>query len=467
MFKRRELLKGATALGAAMLVTGCAPGKSILPFGPSSADINVEIPPQLSGRMLVNKARAYDVLAQEGVDGLIAVSDPNVYYLSNTVPVMTKMRREYTSFATFAANPDEPSFLVTSSAQSWDIANGEREVPDVMTYSGPANWQDYLDADAGRLTEEPESARRGYGVMKGATFTTREQAWVDAQADNLDNAAPTAVWALARALKESGLAKGRIAVDDMNVAAMLKDIGMSDIQFVPGTNIFKKIRMIKSDAELELIRVGAENNAQAALASINAIEEGMTFPEFERRFMTEAASRGNELVFVLAGVTLGLLPNGEVKRGEPILVDAVSRFHGYMGDFARTVVVGDPSPEIIKRAAANKIGRDVAFDMIREGVRYSEVVEATKAAMIKAGMPEYALIVSPHSVGLQHTDEPSRDGYPFGVKDDLVLTENMTITVDLPYIEVGWGAGHNEDLIRVTKTGFEPLNTIGDPLIVV
>jgi Xaa-Pro aminopeptidase len=43
----------------------------------------------------------------------------------------------------------------------------------------------------------------------------------------------------------------------------------------------------------------------------------------------------------------------------------------------------------------------------------------------------------------------------------------MVLTVDLPYIEVGWGAGHNEDLIRVTKTGFEPFNAISDPLEVV
>jgi Xaa-Pro aminopeptidase len=43
----------------------------------------------------------------------------------------------------------------------------------------------------------------------------------------------------------------------------------------------------------------------------------------------------------------------------------------------------------------------------------------------------------------------------------------MTITVDLPYIEAGWGAGHNEDLLLITETGFELLNTEEDPLVVV
>ena len=31
----------------------------------------------------------------------------------------------------------------------------------------------------------------------------------------------------------------------------------------------------------------------------------------------------------------------------------------------------------------------------------------------------------------------------------------MTITIDLPYIEVGFGAGHNEDLVLITQTGYE------------
>jgi Xaa-Pro aminopeptidase len=53
------------------------------------------------------------------------------------------------------------------------------------------------------------------------------------------------------------------------------------------------------------------------------------------------------------------------------------------------------------------------------------------------------------------------------VGDDLVLQENMTVTLDLPYVEVGEGAGHNEDLLRITKTGYEILNDPREPLIVV
>ena len=215
------------------------------------------------------------------------------------------------------------------------------------------------------------------------------------------------------------------------------------------------------------MRIGAQKNAAAALATIRSIEEGMLFEDIERRFMTEAAAHGNQIAFIIAGITLGLLPHGEIKRGQAILVDAVSHFRQYHGDFARTVVLGDPPKDVADRNRANQIGREAAFEMVKPGVKYSEIRAVGFDAMKKAGMPEEAIIVNPHSVGLQHTDQPYRDNLPYPVAPDIELAPGMTITIDLPYIEVGWGAGHNEDLILITEPGYEILNTEEEPLVVV
>ena len=83
-----------------------------------------------------------------------------------------------------------------------------------------------------------------------------------------------------------------------------------------------------------------------------------------------------------------------------------------------------------------------------------------------AGSSSIRFAASPHSVGLQHTDQPYRDGLPFVVPDDLVLEENMTLTVDMPTWLLGWGWIHCEDLLVVTKSGVEPLAT-GDASLVV
>ncbi len=43
----------------------------------------------------------------------------------------------------------------------------------------------------------------------------------------------------------------------------------------------------------------------------------------------------------------------------------------------------------------------------------------------------------------------------------------MTLTVDFPAYELGWGGAHLEDLVVVTKNGVEPLATPDGPLVVV
>jgi len=415
----------------------------------------------------VNKPRAYAIMEQYKIDGLIALNPINVYYLTNTIPTMTKFRSDYGGFATFARDPKQPSFLITSNAQTWDVVNGEREVPDVITYSGAANWQDFVNASPEQMKIEPKPFVGGYAVKKGAALTDREQRWVEAQKKYNATAAPSPAWGIVRALKESGLTTGRIAVDDMRIAFLLQQIGFDTITIVPGENIFRMIRMVKSDAEVALMRVAGQNNAIASLNTVRAIEKGMRFDDVERRFRAECAALGSEMTSFLAGVTIGLFPDGETVEGKPFLIDAVSHFRQYHGDFSRTVCIGEPRKDVLARVAANKIGRDAVQEKIKPGVKFSELQKIGFDAQVKAGMPREILIVNTHTLGLEHGDSPMRIESGYGAPIDHVLEENMVLTVDMPYIEVGWGAGHNEDLLRVTKTGFEPLNAITDPLEVV
>lgn len=462
MVERRDLLKGV-ALGAAGLAAQSTPADAKM--GGTIAITDSIKHPGVEGKMLVNKPRAYAVMEEWKIDGLIALNPINVYYLTNSVPVGVKMRWEYPAFATFARDAKQPSFLITTSAQAWDIVNGDRETPQLIAYSGAANWKDYIGATPEQKKIEPQAGNRAYPVMEGAALTEREQRWADSQKALMS---PTPAWALARALRESGLTKGRIAVDDMRVKLLLEEIGQADgIEFVPGDNVFKHIRMVKSENELAIQRVAGRNNAEAAMATIAALEAGMTFEEVEQRFRAEAAARGNDLTFILAGVTLGLFPDGKAVKGKPFLIDAVSRYKEYHGDFGRMVCIGEPNAEIMKRAKASKIGREAAFEVIKAGKGWREVESVARQAQIKAGMPAETIITTIHTVGLQHSDHSLRTDVFFNAPTDHVLEENMVITLDLPHIHVGWGAGHNEDLIRITKTGFEPLTDLSDPLVVV
>lgn len=471
--KRRELL-GAGALAAAGgLATGIAPGADAATTKPTKLAVDTRWvdDPSLGRRIPVNRARAYEVMEELGIDGLVAARDHNVYYLTNTVTTLAHFKAEFPAFATFARDPSQPSFLISSTGNTWETANGDREVPEnIITMSGALDWRDYVNASPEKMRVEPKSsgaAFPGFAFKQGAELTKREAAWKHAQETLFPASAPTPAWAIQRALKQSGLLKGRIAVDDMRIAWLLQSIGVDTVTIVPGDNVFRRIRLIKTPDELALMRVAQRISQESAVAAARALEAGMTYEQFRTRFNTEVSSRGGDPGFILLGITQGLLPDGVVKKGQSYLLDCSAHFKMYQGDFARTVMVGEPKPEAMRRFKAQQVAREEAFAIIREGVPFRKVEAVAREAMIKAGMPKNVPVIALHSVGLQHGDGPTRMDVPFDVFDDLVLQENMTVTLDLPYLEVGEGAGHNEDMLRITKTGFEILNDPRDPLILV
>ncbi|MBM3515627.1 MAG: aminopeptidase P family protein, partial [Alphaproteobacteria bacterium] len=411
-----------------------------------------------------NRPRAIAVMERYKLDGLIAFNPINVYYLTNTLTTMTKFRSEFGGFATFARDPAQPSFLVASGGQAWDLVNGDREVPEIIAVTGAANAGAFANATPEQLKTEPKATQRNRTIRSGVALTPREQRWMEMDAKP---GAPSPAWGLVRALKESGLAKGRVAVDDMRIKYMLDQIGFDTVTIVPGEQIFKLIRMVKTEPELALMRIAGQNNATAALNAIRTIEKGMTFAEIERRFRVECAALGSEMTSFLSGMSIGLFPDGEAVEGKPFLVDAVSHFKEYHGDFSRTVCVGEPSKEVIARAKANQEGRDAVFAVIKPSLKFSDLTRIGLEAQVKAGMPASIATSSPHTLGLEHGDNPVRIEGLYGPPIDHVLEENMVLTVDFPYLEIGWGAGHNEDLIRITKSGFEPFNRISDPLEIV
>lgn len=241
--------------------------------------------------------------------GMLAATPVNIYYLTNTMPVAVKMGKEYPAFATLPSNQDEAGFLVTTTLQLWNVLNGDAWAPNIIPYTGPQNWQDYVGDSPRPLSQEPTAAKRSPQVSPDAQLSSREQRWFDSGKNYQPAASPE--WALARAMKESGITRGRVAVDDMRIANLLNRIGVADdIEFVDGDNLFRRMRYIKSAVEIEYLRIAGRNNHAATLATVKSLELGMTLPDIEQRFGAECAARGNAMRFVLAGTSVGSFRHG-------------------------------------------------------------------------------------------------------------------------------------------------------------
>ncbi len=461
--ERRDFFAGMAGGAASMLGATMLGGKEahanwgLIAPGPIPGE-------EFDGRSLVNKPRAYEVMEQEGIDGIVALNPVNVFYLGNYFSYELQKLRAIPSFAVMPRDPDKPSFLVVASSDIWFIANGDREHPEIIPYGAPGGWESYRNPEL--WSQEPQSRNFSRLPENVYALTDIEKGWYELEQRWQTGKAATPEWGLVHALKEAGLMKGKVACDDMRIAHILDTLGQNTVTCVPGDNTFRKIRMIKSDVELKHMRRVAQINQDACLAMLSQLELGMTKADVDNIFMIEAAKRGAKAMWIASG-TIGGFRHGEIVEGQAMMVDAVCQINYYHGDFGRTWCVGEPPKELQERIRLTKIGREIAHDIVRPGMLYSELRSTVSEAVKKASPSGWAMGVGPHSVGLQHTDQAYRDGLPFVVGDDLTFQENMTLTIDLPQVEIGWGATHLEDLILITKDGFEPLATMDDPLVVI
>lgn len=423
------------------------------------------VPPAgFDGRLLVNAPRAREVMEREGLDGIVALNPVNVFYLGNYIGYELQKLRAIPSFAVMPRDPSRPSVLVVAATDLLFIANGDREFPEIVPYTFPAEIERYLEK--GDWSVEPTAAPIAPSPALEASMQPRERRWESYRQRIATRAAATPEWGLVKALELAGLDRGKLAVDDMRIAEVLRSLGRSRASCVPGDNTFRKIRLVKSAVELGHMRTIARINQDACMAMLRQVRRGTTKDEIDQLFMVEAAKRGAKAMWIATG-TIGGLTQGKVVEGEPMMVDAVCQRNFYHGDFGRTVVLGEPSKDLAACMTSLRVGTATVLEKARPGMKFSALRAVVAEAMTKAytgGIP-IRFAVGPHSVGLQHTDQPYRDGVPFMVGDDLTLQENMTLTVDLPTSMLGWGAIHCEDLLVVTKQGLEPLATADGPLV--
>ena len=137
--------------------------------------------PDIDGKLLVNRPRATEVLERFGLVGMIALNPINVYYLTNITTIGVKFRSQYPGFATYAADPQAPIYLVAGSSVAWDIANGDRETAELMPYGFGGGGD--IQRDSNGVPVDPGAGRtRKYHIRDDVMLTEREKRWAAALA---------------------------------------------------------------------------------------------------------------------------------------------------------------------------------------------------------------------------------------------------------------------------------------------
>ena len=409
--------------------------------------------------MLLNKSRAEEVMAREGLDALIAAAPRNTYYLSDYWGLFNTPGGYDAAYLALLPARDGPGALVMPALEIRRLeTKGGTWLPAVYAYSG---------RDGEALLEDGTAKGvdyAGWPVHPDAELSALEQRWVAIVERMGSQMSADAFWALARAVKAAGLERSRIGTDDSRIGEWLAGCGLAQVECCYQPQLFNEIRLIKTGREIELLTRAARANEAALLAAMAAMRPGASWAELEGVYLAEMAAQGGNGVYLTCGV--GELPAGEIRRGEPVLFDALGQVEHYHGDFGRCGVVGEPLAEHRRRHQALCVGWDAARECLKPGVRYSEVATTAGDAVRRAGIPGFRDPVV-HSLGLEHTDDPKAPGVQPQTKPDQVLQAGMVVNVDMPHTEIGWGSVHMEDTVLITADGCERLGTADFSLRVV
>jgi Xaa-Pro dipeptidase len=417
--------------------------------------------------MHLNKERAYDVMDRHGLKGLVATVGINVFYLSDHWPPGNDGGRPFSAYAVLPRNEDAPpTFIFSATSIERIAALAPTWMPNLIAYSDYSGRTRMDRAGFDPAVAEPEAAPwNGWPVRQGANLTEREQSWVGAVEAQSGRMVATPAWGLRRALKDTGLDKGRVGTDDPRVLNWMAEMGCPGIEAVEATNIFREIRMIKTPPELEHLRKAAQLNEASCETAIRALHEGAEWPEIVAVYNLEITKGGGTPRYLIT--SLGGLRHGRVALSEPTMFDALAVYDHYLGDFGRIAVVGDASTELQQRVQAMQAGMKAGLDFIKPGIKRRDLIDIVITATRKAGFPEF-FYVSPHSIGLEHTDNPLPLGPEvFSAAHDMTLEENMVFNIDMPFFEHGWGTLHIEDTVRVTRNGYEPLTSLDTSLRII
>ncbi|MBV7334503.1 Xaa-Pro peptidase family protein [Chloroflexi bacterium TSY] len=279
---------------------------------------------------------------------------------------------------------------------------------------------------------------------------------------------------LAELLQDKGLADKHLGVDSEGWGGGWGYRGPSLPEVAPEaklTNIrdvIDDIRMVKSEEELELIRVSAHFGNVAHGLLQEYVEVGVAEIDIANRAATDATSymvkampadwEPNRSAGARVSFTSGPKTSfnhrqaggRKIQPGDVLLTLASAEVGGYVSELERMMIVGPPTDEHKKYFELEVQAQDAAFSAIRAGARCCDIEKAVNAFLEKEGLHELTRTHIGHGIGTEGHEAPF-----FDLGDETVLQAGMVMTVEPCLFLPGFAGFRHSDTVLVTEDGFE------------
>jgi len=273
---------------------------------------------------------------------------------------------------------------------------------------------------------------------------------------------------LAKMLGEAKMVGKSIGLEDTSVIDALRK-EMPGTTLLNAKDIIWRLRMIKSNEEIELMREHAAYADFALGAVKDSIQEGITELEIVGKAVQKTLFKMSKEVQnmdgpmpvnvrVVAGARTAFphafSGTSKSKRGDEILAVVITTAYGYeCGEIARTFFFGEPSEEKMRLYVAASKGMALVMKAMRPGVKCSELHRINCEHLARSGYAGHYPVKTGTMRGLE-----SRDGVYLSELDQTVLEPGMTFFVGSGICIPGKGGYRLGEMVLVTETGAESLH---------
>lgn len=259
----------------------------------------------------------------------------------------------------------------------------------------------------------------------------------------------------------------KLGIENQNVTLdqfKLFESNFPSLEYVYLDDNFTKIREIKSEKEIEIIKKSVEIAEKALELTIPKIKIGVKESEIAAELeyqMRKLGASKPSFDLIVASNERSALPHGvasDKKIEEGFLtIDYGCFYKGYASDITRTFYVGDnPSEKHLEIYEIVKQANEKAIKEVRAGISVHELDAVARDFIKEKGYGEYFGHGLGHGIGLQIHEYP---GVSFKAENK-ILKEGMVITIEPGIYLPNFGGVRIEDDILVKKDSYEILTSL-------
>jgi Xaa-Pro aminopeptidase len=232
----------------------------------------------------------------------------------------------------------------------------------------------------------------------------------------------------------------------------------------------EELRMVKSAAEIDLIRRSVQTNSRAFEQVVARVKPGMKesdlAAELEYRMRRLGAAKP-AFETIVAGGARSAWPHAQptaapLRTGGLIVVDMGAMQEGYASDMTRMLYLGVPGAKVKRTYRAVLEAQLAAIDAVRAGASTARVDGAARKVLQGFGLDRAFIHSTGHGLGLE-IHEPPR----IGKRDKTRLQAGMAITIEPGVYLEGFGGVRIEDTVVVTERSCEILTPTSKDLRVI